>query len=54
MKRLLEGVILLMRMSTTWDDFKIKLDEYYPRFNDTMQLPFNTGVYRLPSPPGGK
>lgn len=51
LKRLLEGVMLLMRMSTTWDEFKLKLDEWYPRFNDTMQLPFSTGVYSLPVPP---
>lgn len=48
--RLLEGVKLLMRMSTTWDQFKSRLDEYYPRFDQTLQLPFETGVYRLPSP----
>jgi P63C domain len=50
LERLLEGVILLMRMSKDWGDFKIKLDEYYPRFNDTMQLPFNGGTYHLPKP----
>ena len=51
LERLLEGVILLMRMSQTWLDFKTKLDEYYPRFNDTLQLPFNhPGCYTLPAP----
>ncbi len=50
MRRLLEGVVLLMRMSKTWDDFKQKLDEFYPRFDETMQLPFTTGVYRLSGP----
>lgn len=50
LKRLLEGVILLMRMSATWDEFKQKLDEWYPRFDDTMQLPFSSGVYSLPPP----
>ena len=50
LKRLLEGVILLMRMSTTWPEFQLKMDEYYPRFDDTLQLPFDTGVYRLPAP----
>jgi hypothetical protein len=50
MKRLLEGVMLLMRMSKTWDEFKLKLEEFYPKFGDTMQLPFNGGFYNLPSP----
>jgi P63C domain-containing protein len=50
LRRLLEGVKLLMRMSSTWDEFKLKLDEFYPRYDETMQLPFNSGVYRLPSP----
>ena len=50
LERLLEGVILLMRMSSTWADFKMKLDEYYPRFGETMQLPFERGVYHLPAP----
>jgi hypothetical protein len=50
LERLLEGVILLMRMSTSWPEFKTKLDEYYPRYGDTLQLPFEGGVYRLPSP----
>jgi len=49
LERLLEGVILLMRMSTNWAELRIKLDEYYPRFNETMQLPFESGVYQLPS-----
>lgn len=51
LERLLEGVILLMRMSTTWTEFRHKLDEYYPRFNDTRQLPFSGGTYSLPPPP---
>lgn len=51
LERLLEGVILLMRMSTTWAEFRHKLDEYYPRFNDTRQLPFSGGTYSLPPPP---
>jgi hypothetical protein len=51
LRRLLEGVILLMRMSKTWGEFKVKLDEWYPRFNETMQLPFEaSGSYFLPSP----
>lgn len=50
LERLLEGVILLMRMSTNWTDFKQKLDEYYPRYGDTLQLPFEGGSYRLQAP----
>jgi hypothetical protein len=48
MERLLEGVILLMRMSEKWTEFKIKLDQYYPRYGDTLQLPLEGGAYRLP------
>lgn len=50
LERLLEGVILLMRMSEDWSSFKHKLDEYYPRFGDTLQLPLEGGSYRLPAP----
>lgn len=50
LEKLLEGVILLMRMSSTWQDFKEKLDEYYPRFDETLQLPFHTGIYHLTAP----
>ena len=50
LERLLEGVILLMRMSPDWPSFKSKLDEYYPRYGDTLQLPLEGGVYRLPAP----
>lgn len=53
LERLLEGVILLMRMSTSWGEFKLKLDEYYPRYGDTMQLPLEGGSYRL-APPRAK
>ena len=49
LERLLEGILLLMRQTVTWDEFRLELDKYYPKFNDTLQLPF-TGerVYRLP------
>lgn len=50
LERLLEGVLLLMRMSPNWDEFKLKLDEFYPRYDDTLQLPFSGGEYRLPRP----
>lgn len=51
LERLLEGVVLLMRMSPTWAEFKVALDQYYPKFNDTLALPFDgERVYRLPQP----
>jgi hypothetical protein len=49
LRELLEGVKLLMRMSPNWAAFKEKLDEFYPKVGDTLQLPFNGGLYRLPS-----
>ena len=27
-----------------------RLDEYYPRFGDTLMLPFEQGIYYLPKP----
>jgi hypothetical protein len=52
--RLLEGIMLLMRQQSRWDHFRLELDKYYPKFNDTMQLDFEgERVYRLPSPPSG-
>lgn len=50
LERLLEGVILLMRMSKTWLEFKDKLDEFYPKHDAMPRLPFETGAYYLPSP----
>jgi hypothetical protein len=49
MKRLLEGVIVAMKLSTNWDDFKLKLDMLYPKFGTTLQLPFDP-VKSMPSP----
>lgn len=49
LRELLEGVMLLMRMSATWDQFRNLLDEYYPKHDDTPLLPFHGGVYRLPN-----
>jgi hypothetical protein len=40
MSRLLEGVIVAMKLSTDWNDFKVKLDLLYPKFGDTYQIPF--------------
>lgn len=50
LERLLEGVLLLMRMSKDWGEFRLRLDEYYPKYGDTMQLPLAGGSYRLPPP----
>lgn len=51
LRELLEGIKLLMRMSNTWVEFKVRLDEYYPSFKEKqMQLPLGTGVYYLPKP----
>lgn len=47
MRRLLEGVVVAMRLSDDWLDFQSKLDRLYPRFGDTLQLPFNDAP-RLP------
>lgn len=50
LERLLEGVVLLMRMSGTWAEFKVKLEEYYPKFDDTRQIPFSGSTFSLPPP----
>lgn len=50
LRELLEGVKLLMRMSSTWDEFRFKLDEFYPRHDETPMLPFGPGIYQLPKP----
>jgi len=48
LRELLEGVKLLMRMSSTWEEFKLRLDEFYPRHDETPMLPFGPGIYQLP------
>lgn len=53
LERLLEGVILLMRMSSNWKEFRMRLDEFYPRY-DQSQLSLeldSASFYRLPEPP---
>ena len=50
LRELLEGVKLLMRMSTTWNEFMDKLDEFYPRHDAPPMLPFHGGIYRIPKP----
>lgn len=36
----LGSVVTLMKLSTDWNDFRIKIDRIHPRFGDTMALPF--------------
>jgi P63C domain len=43
----LHAVITLMRISTSWDQFKLFLDQAHPKRGDTMQLPLMIDV---PSP----
>jgi hypothetical protein len=50
LKEILEGVKALMRVSTNWDDFEVKLDMVYPNFNTTLQLPFDEAMPALPRP----
>lgn len=50
LRELLEGVKALMRVSTDWDDYESKLDVAFPRFGDTIQLPFDGGLPRLQRP----
>ena len=50
LKELLEAIKALMRVSTDWDDFQIKLDIAFPRFDETFALPFEGGLPRLPKP----
>ena len=40
LRRLLEGVLVAMKLSNDWVDFQQKLDLLYPKFGTTMQLPF--------------
>jgi hypothetical protein len=37
-------------MSDDWQGFMSKLDEFYPKVGDTLQLPLRGGVARLPAP----
>ena len=48
LKELLGGVKILMFQSSEWDEFKIKLDQFYPRFGETLELPFYSPSFRLP------
>lgn len=37
----LGSVVTLMKLSDTWNDFRVKLDRIHPRFGDTIALPFD-------------
>jgi hypothetical protein len=50
LRELLEGVKALMRVSSDWDDYNVKLDIAFPRFDQTFILPFDGGLPRLPKP----
>ena len=49
LRELLEGVKVLMRLSPDWKSFMANLDEIYPRFGDTAQLPFSQ-TFAIPGP----
>jgi hypothetical protein len=44
LKEHLGAVVALMRVSNTWEAFMRLLDRHYPRFGDTMQLPYDDGI----------
>ncbi len=50
LRELLEGVKALMRVSTDWEDYTAKLDVAFPRFDETITLPFEGGLRRLQKP----
>jgi hypothetical protein len=52
LREVLEGVKALMRVSSDWDDFKVKLDIAFPKFDETFALPFDGGLPRLQRPEG--
>lgn len=41
LEKLITRVTTIMEFSTSWEDFKLKLDAKVPAFNETMQLPFD-------------
>jgi hypothetical protein len=40
LKEHLGAVVAIMRLSDRWSDFMEKLDRHYPRYGETMMLPF--------------
>jgi hypothetical protein len=43
----LGSVVTLMRISDTWDDFLVKLDQIHPRPGDTIQMRIDDGSIKL-------
>ena len=41
LEKLITRVTTIMEFSTSWEDFKLKLDAKVPAFNETMHLPFD-------------
>jgi hypothetical protein len=52
LRKLLEGVKALTRVLTDWDDFQAKLDNAFPRFDETFVPPLDGDLPRLPKPTG--
>lgn len=51
LERLLEGILLLMRQSSTWAQFRQMLEQYYPKLNESLPLPFEgERVFHLSAP----
>lgn len=50
LRELLEGAKALMRISATWADYYAKLEIAYPKFGETLTLPFANGLPRLKAP----
>jgi len=47
LRELLEGAKALMRISHAWSDYYAKLEIAYPKFGETLTLPFDGGLPRL-------
>ena len=47
MRRLLAGLAVAMKLSEDWQDFQTRLDRPYPRFDETMLLPFDAEPKRV-------
>lgn len=49
----LAGVVMLMKYSPNWNEFMNRLDREYPRFDDTLMLPFPEDAPPMPVSPTG-
>jgi hypothetical protein len=50
LRELLEGAKALMRISVDWNDYYTKLEVAYPKFGDTLIIPFEGGLPRIKPP----